>query len=92
MWVRIPPSPHYFLSFSFLFYFFFKANKLRNNYVMMQICVLGPNELISCGCVLLFTSISVKCDYGSDGVSTQSKLNGHTYKCYRVMYRSIFLL
>ena len=34
--------------FSFFFFFilnFFNANKLCNDYVMMQICVLGPNEL-----------------------------------------------
>ena len=33
--------------FSFFFFFilnFFKANKLRNNDIMTQICVLGPNE------------------------------------------------
>ena len=31
----------------FLFYFnFFKANKLRNNHVMTQVCVLSPNELL----------------------------------------------
>ena len=27
----------------FLSFYFFKANKLCNNYIMTQICVLGPN-------------------------------------------------
>ena len=45
MWVRIPPLPYFF--FIFLFYFnFLKANKLCNNDVMTQICVLSSNELI----------------------------------------------
>ena len=32
-----------------------------------------------------------ECDHGSDGVGTQSKLDGHAYKHYRVMYITIFL-
>ena len=41
MWVRIQPLQYFF----FLILIFFKANKLRNNYVITQICFLGPNEL-----------------------------------------------
>ena len=29
-----------------------------------------------------FTGISLKCDHGSDGVSTRSKLESRTYKFY----------
>ena len=49
------------------------------------------HSLIICGCLLLFTSMLLKCDYGSDGYSTQSKLGGGTCKHYPVMCRSIFL-
>ena len=43
------------------------------------------HSLISCGYLLLFTSISMNCDHGSDGVSTQSQ-------CWMVVLTSIILL
>ena len=42
---------------------------------------LEKHCLISCGC-LLFTKMSLKCNNGSDGISTWSKLDVHTYKQY----------
>ena len=49
------------------------------------------HSLISCGYLLLFTSITMKCDHGSDRVSTQSMLDGRTDKHYSVRYRSTLL-
>ena len=54
-----------FSSFFFFIFLFFKANKLRNNYIMMQICVLGPNELRVNFCTCVFvcacTIVTIVC-------------------------------
>ena len=35
--------------------------------------------LISCGCMLLFTNMSLSCKHLSDGVSTWAKFDDHNY-------------
>ena len=37
------------------------------------------NILISCGCMLFFTNMSLSCKYASNGVSTWAKFDGHIY-------------
>ena len=46
-------------------------------------------NFISCGCLLLFKSRSLKCDNGSDGISAQSKFDGHTLKLF-LLCRELF--
>ena len=62
-----------------------------------RLCVKGRclrhlknHSLISCGCLLLFTNMPLRCEHGSDGVSTWSKWDDCTLEHYPVMCRSIF--
>ena len=54
---------------------------------LTSVCeILELHSLISCECLLLFTSMSLKCGHGSDGVSTRSKLNVQNLSDYVQKY------
>ena len=57
----------------------------------------GKHILISCGCMLLFTNMSLSCKHLSDGVSTWAKFDDHIYLLYKksllynVLWGALFL-